>query len=155
MKLSLDASGGLNVRAYGPGYITVAVPHGLRADQKSPDTASAEASVHGLETVDTSLILTSAQMFTDWPPERFEDIAPEHFDRIVELGPEVVIFGSGRRLRFPPAAIGAHLTSLGIGIEVMDTAAACRTFNILMGEGRQVVAALLMIEPEADQDSGK
>lgn len=150
MKLSLDASGGLNVRSYGPGHITVAVPHGLRPGAEEVSTTEDRPSVHGLEIIRTSFILTPTQMLTDWPPERFEDIEPAHFERIVELDPEVVIFGSGGRLRFPPPAVGARLNSLGIGIEVMDTAAACRTFNILMGEGRGVVAALLMIEGEED-----
>ena len=60
--------------------------------------------------------------------------------------PEVVLLGTGARLRFPPAAVLAPLTRAGIGVEVMDTAAACRTYNILAGDGRRVVAALLMIE---------
>jgi len=148
MKFSLDANPGLNVRAYAPGQITVAVPHGLREDTGQADPAEASANVHGLETVTTSLILTPSQMLTDWPPEHFEEVGPDHFDEVLALEPEVVIFGSGQRLRFPPAAVGARLNARGIGIEVMDTAAACRTFNILMGEGRQVVAALLMIETE-------
>ncbi|MEJ2509643.1 MAG: Mth938-like domain-containing protein, partial [Gammaproteobacteria bacterium] len=135
---------------YAAGQITVAVPHGLRGDTRIPDVAEDGPSVHGLETVTTSLILTPTQMLTEWPPERFEDVSPEHFDDVVALEPEVVIFGSGQRLRFPPSAISQRLTARGIGIEVMDTAAACRTFNILMAEGRQVVAALLMIETEED-----
>lgn len=62
------------------------------------------------------------------------------------MQPELIIFGSGGRLRFPPPAFLATLMKLRIGVETMDTLAACRTYNILAGEGRHVLAALL-IEP--------
>ena len=67
----------------------------------------------------------------------------EHFARIAALKPELVIFGSGARLRFPAPALLRPLIDAGIGVETMDTAAACRTYNVLLAEGRSVVAALL------------
>ena len=79
-----------------------------------------------------------------WPPERFEDLAPEHFETVAMLQPAVVIFGSGATLRFPPAALLRGLIERRIGVETMDTAAACRTYNVLAAEGRSVVAALLV-----------
>jgi len=78
-----------------------------------------------------------------WHAESFEALAPEHFARIAALAPELVIFGSGARLRFPPPALLRPLIDAGIGVESMDTAAACRTYNVLLAEGRSVIAALL------------
>ena len=78
-----------------------------------------------------------------WPVDEFAALSAEHFAALAELGPELVIFGSGVRLRFPPAALLRPLIERRIGIETMDTAAACRTYNVLLAEGRTVVAALL------------
>lgn len=89
-----------------------------------------------------SLIVT-ADTIQPWPPADFAALAPEHFEQLLALQPEVVIFGSGRTLRFPHPRLTAALTNAGIGVEVMDNNAACRTYNILLAEDRQVVAALL------------
>ena len=70
-----------------------------------------------------------------------------HFERIAALQPEVVIFGSGARLRFVPPALLRALMAPRIGIETMDTPAACRTYNVLVSEGRRVLAALLLAPP--------
>jgi uncharacterized protein len=72
------------------------------------------------------------------------DLAGEHVSRILELKPELVLLGTGRRQIFPHAAFGARFLQAGIGFEVMDTGAACRTFNVLVGEQRQVVALLFV-----------
>jgi len=124
MKIQLENSAAQHlVRAYAPGKITVN------------------------ETVYTSsLILMPEQVLPDWTPQLFQDLAAEHFEGIAERKPEVVILGTGARLRFPAPACLAPLSRAGIGVEVMDTAAACRTYNILAADGRRVVAALLMIE---------
>ena len=66
-------------------------------------------------------------------------------DILLELAPEIVLLGSGNSLLWPDAAIVAPLAEAGIGYEIMNTAAACRTYNILVGDGRRVAAALLMI----------
>ncbi len=84
----------------------------------------------------------------EWQCSRFEDLTAEHFALLAELDAEVVIFGSGQRNRFPPPAWLRPLMARRIGLETMDTQAACRTYNILAGEGRHVVAALLL-EPKA------
>jgi uncharacterized protein len=78
-----------------------------------------------------------------WGAPSFEALGDGHFAEIAALKPEVVIFGSGQRLRFPPAAWLRPLIERGIGVETMDTAAACRTYNVLASEQRSVVAALL------------
>jgi len=71
-------------------------------------------------------------------------LTEEHFTQLATTQPELVIFGSGSRLRFAPPALMRALMQKRIGIETMDTLAACRTYNILAGEGRQVIAALLI-----------
>ena len=78
-----------------------------------------------------------------WPVPRFDDLAEAHFEALAALEPELVIFGSGARLRFARHALHRPLIERRIGIETMDTAAACRTYNVLLAEGRTVVAALL------------
>ena len=78
-----------------------------------------------------------------WAPARPDDLEAAHFDAILALQPELVIFGSGARLRFPSAGLLRPLIERHIGVETMDTAAACRTYNVLLSEGRTVVVALL------------
>ena len=79
-----------------------------------------------------------------WPPQRFDELAERDFAGLLQQRPEVVIFGSGARLRFPRPPLVRSLIEQRVGFEAMDTAAACRTFNILVGEGRRVVAALIV-----------
>lgn len=83
-----------------------------------------------------------------WPVDSFAALTAEHFARVAALQPEIVIFGSGARLRFPPPAALRPLIERRIGVETMDVAAAARTYNVLLSEGRSVVAALLF-EPAA------
>jgi len=78
-----------------------------------------------------------------WRATSFESLSAEHFERVAALGPELVVFGSGARLRFPRPAVLRPLIEARIGVETMDSAAACRTYNVLLAEGRRVVAALL------------
>jgi uncharacterized protein len=78
-----------------------------------------------------------------WPAAGFEALAEEHFALIAALKPEIVLLGTGARLRFPHPRLTAALTRARIGLEVMDVQAACRTYNILMAEERKVAAALL------------
>ena len=79
----------------------------------------------------------------DWQARTATDLGPGHFERLLGLRPELVIFGSGARLRFPAPALLRSLIGAGVGVETMDTAAACRTYNVLASEHRAVVAALL------------
>jgi len=93
-----------------------------------------------------SLIVLPGKIIENWPPQAFEELAAAHLEVLVSLNPELLILGTGRKQRFPRAELLAPLAAAGIGWEIMDTGAACRTYNILMGEGRNVAAALLMIE---------
>ncbi|MFM8576653.1 MAG: Mth938-like domain-containing protein [Limnohabitans sp.] len=79
-----------------------------------------------------------------WAPGRFEELLDTHLHELACSGAELVILGTGRRLRFPPAAWLAPFAERRVGLESMDTAAACRTYNILASEGRKVLAALLL-----------
>lgn len=82
-----------------------------------------------------------------WAPKRPDELTAEHFDVVLALAPELVIFGSGARLKFLAPALLRAFIERGIGVETMDTPAACRTFNVLVSEGRSAVAALLLDPP--------
>ena len=91
-----------------------------------------------------SLLVTPLELIADWPPSRGEPLASTHLHAALALQPEVVLLGTGARLHFPPAEVLRPLIEAGIGYEIMDTSAACRTYNILMAEGRRVLAALVI-----------
>ena len=122
----------------------------LHADK--PDVQTITAYGEGWIAVDnqrhqTSLVLSSGGRLLPWDCAVFDKLTAGHFEGLLVLTaelPELVVFGSGTRLRFPRPALVKSLIERRIGIETMDTAAACRTYNILAGEGRRVVAALLI-----------
>ena len=121
MKLQPDRSDVQAISAYGPGWVSV-----------------------GPDRIAHSVILGSRGERVDWAVDRFEELAASHFTQVADLAPEVVIFGSGDRIRFPRPAFVRALAERGIGLETMDTAAACRTYNVLAQEGRHVAVALLL-----------
>ena len=121
MKLQPDRMDVLAVTGYGEGWI------GINGDK-----------------VEHSVIISSKGALLAWPCQHPDDLTPAHFQAVSELGIELLIFGSGRRLQFPPAHCLQSLIQLGLGIETMDTQAACRTYNILAAEGRHVALALLL-----------
>jgi uncharacterized protein len=125
MKLQPDKSDVQTITGYGPGWIGV----------------NGEKLTH-------SVLIGSQGQRLEWACRRFEDLQASHFAPLADMGAELVIFGSGSRIRFPQPAWLAGLMQRRIGLETMDTAAACRTYNILAGEGRNVVLAAL-IEPPA------
>lgn len=94
--------------------------------------------------IEYSVLVPWRGALQEWQVARFQDLAVSHFDRIAALEPEVVVFGSGARLRFPPPSLLESLMAQRIGIETMDIAAACRTYNVLASEGRRVLAAMLI-----------
>ena len=89
------------------------------------------------------VVVMPDQVLTDWQPA-FETLNESHFDALLALQPEVLLLGTGDTLRFPAPALYRKLIAARIGVECMDTPAACRTYNILMAEGRKVVAAVLV-----------
>ncbi|MGB2817024.1 MAG: Mth938-like domain-containing protein [Burkholderiaceae bacterium] len=120
MKLHADTPTALNtVTAYGPGFIEInKVRHA------------------------SAVVLTPARV-ESWEIASFEALAEADFERLRALDPEVVLLGTGSRQRFPHPRLSRALADTRIGLEVMNTPAACRTYNILMAEGRKVVAALM------------
>jgi uncharacterized protein len=125
MKLQPDRSLAPTITGHGPGWVAV----------------------NG-ERIQYSVILSSAGLRLAWSATTFEALQAQDFAPLADLGVEVVLFGSGTRIRFPSPAWIAPLAARRIGLETMDTAAACRTYNILAQEGRTVAAALLL-EPQA------
>ena len=91
---------------------------------------------------DSSVIITADQVLA-WDADVFDRLKREDFERLANLGVEIVLLGTGPRQRFPHPRLTAPLAAAGIGVEAMDLKAACRTYNILVGEERKVAAALL------------
>ncbi|MBI5331814.1 MAG: Mth938-like domain-containing protein [Betaproteobacteria bacterium] len=92
----------------------------------------------------TGLVVLPDEVVTDWAASLAE-LVPAHFDVLLIRAPEIVLLGTGARHTFPSPALYAVLLKAGIGVEVMDTPAACRTYNVLAGEGRRVAAGLIPI----------
>eukprot|EP01036_Dinobryon_divergens_P055167 gene55166-biopygen45549 len=125
MKIQPDLISAPSISGYGPGWVSI-----------------------GGEKINTSVVIGSQGERFAWDCVRFEDLTAAHFEKLASLGAELIIFGSGTRIRFPQATWIRPLIMQQTGVETMDTQAACRTYNILAGEGRRVVVALLM-ESEA------
>jgi len=125
LKLQPDRIEGVNaITAFEPGVVRI---------NARPHTAS--------------LLLPWRGEVLAWPCGSFEQLRAEHFEQVLALSPELVVFGSGRQLRFTAPAHLRALIDRRIGVETLDTAAACRTYNVLAAEGRAVVAALLLEAP--------
>jgi uncharacterized protein len=92
----------------------------------------------------SSLVVSAERLVIDWPATSVDSLGADHLAAILELKPEIAILGTGSAFRFPDPARLAALHQARIGVEVMDTPAACRTYNILLAEGRGVVAALIV-----------
>jgi len=97
------------------------------------------------KTITTSLVIAPDQLIMDWSISDISQLSTGHIEKICRLKPELVLIGTGRQQCFPDIAIYAELIQSGIGVDIMDTAAACRTYNILNSEGRRVVAGLIQI----------
>lgn len=96
---------------------------------------------------DHSLMVPWTGPVLRWDATRPEKLTADHFEAVLALKPELVIFGSGPRLKFVSPSLVRALIERRIGVETMDTGAACRTFNVLVSEGRSAVAALLLSPP--------
>lgn len=98
----------------------------------------------GGHTVRGSCIVTADTLITQWEPQSFAELGAAHLEALLALNPELVVLGSGPAQRFAPAEIRALLSSRGVGLEVMQLGAACRTFNVLVQEERRVAAGLFL-----------
>jgi uncharacterized protein len=133
MKIQPDATNAHSITAYGPGWVKV-----------------------GGERITGSVVITSSGERFAWNCASFEDLTCTHFEILANLNTEMVIFGSGKHLKFPPAQLSRALIERQIGMETMDSQAACRTYSVLAAEGRKVAVALLL-EPaveHSDKSSG-
>lgn len=120
MKLHASVPGAANViTAYGEGYVMVS---GARHQ---------------------SSVIVTAEAVLPWQAVSFENLTAQDFEALKDLGVEIVLLGTGPKQRFPHPRLTAALARAGIGVEVMDFQAACRTYNILVAEERKVAAALL------------
>ena len=118
MKLELEAGPALTIRGWRPGELRIA------------------------DEVWREPVLLSADAVRPWPLKDDEPVTLKHLTPLIEQRPDVIILGTGERQQFPDHEVSMKLLALGIGLEVMDTAAACRTYNVLASEGRAAAAAL-------------
>lgn len=121
MKLHADGAA-TRITSYGPGYFAI-----------------------GDRILRQSIIICADGTVTSWAPDHLADLDEGHVRQIISHGPEVVLLGTGASQSFPPPELLRPFVESGLGLEVMDTAAACRTFNVLAAESREVVAGLLPI----------
>jgi len=91
-----------------------------------------------------SFILTPQRLIEDWPPVSLDALCAADLEILMTLGHPIVLLGTGLRQRFPPPALLQPLIERRIGVEVMDSFSACRTYNILIAEGREVIAAIIV-----------
>lgn len=91
-----------------------------------------------------SLIVTPTILISDWPPQTFAELRTEHWQPLINLTPEIILLGTGNELHLLHPDWQILLHAKHIGVETMNTGAACRTYNLLVSEGRKVVAALLL-----------
>jgi len=125
MKFTQQPMAGINlIRRYGADFITI-----------------------GEEDIRVSCIVTAATLTRDWAPRTIEELTVEHLSPLFELAPEVVVLATGARQKFPRAALRAEFATRRIGLEVMEIGAACRTYNVLVGEERKVLAAIVLPGP--------
>lgn len=121
MKLHLSNTAGLNIfTAYGEGFISV-----------------------NHQRYDGNVIVLPTEIRQLWTTAKPDTLSEADMRQLLDLGTEIVLLGTGDRLRFPPGPLMRPFAPAGIGLEVMDLQAACRTYNILASEGRKVAAALL------------
>jgi uncharacterized protein len=122
LKLQSDPHSGANtITGYGDGYVEI---------NKTPYAHA--------------VVLSSDGAISEWSAQSFDDLEAHHFSQLVDLKPELILIGTGKRQRFPKPELLKALISAKIGFEIMDSQAACRTYNILVGEGRQVLLALIV-----------
>ncbi|OED42487.1 hypothetical protein AB833_07095 [Chromatiales bacterium (ex Bugula neritina AB1)] len=122
MKFTLDnPQGNYTFSNYGSGFLTI-------NDQQYNE----------------SVVIFPDEIFSGWPVNHATDLKPEHFEIFRSKKPDIVLLGTGARQQFPDIALRRELQAMALPLEVMDTAAACRTYNLLVSEGRDVGAAIMV-----------
>jgi uncharacterized protein len=121
MKLDRDKSGGNLIRGFSGDEILI-----------------------GTEVIRQPVIVTVDTIIRDWSPAAVEDLSLADLRPALELEPELILLGTGERQCFPSMALVCAVLRMGVGLEIMNTAAACRTYNVLVSEYRRVAAALFI-----------
>jgi len=124
MKFHLTTGAGNVFTGYGPGFVRI-----------------------GVLEYRENVLVTPEQVVIGWAAAGFDGLTEGDFEAVAQLKPEVALVGTGSAIRFPHPRLTRALTDARIGVEVMDTPAACRTFNILAAEGRRVAVAILIDGP--------
>ncbi len=91
-----------------------------------------------------SLVVCSYLLIENWDVSHIDEITPQHWQELLQHKPELIIIGTGKMISFPHPATYAVAINKGIGVEFMDSAAACRTYNVLVSENRQVLAGIIL-----------
>jgi len=132
------------IRAYDTDSVTINLPIDPKQLAESRVDDSIEAPKLKQERLENSFVISKKQLTRDWPITTIKELSEADIELFAELKPELVIIGTGKRAEWPPMSLFKPLINRGIGFEIMDTAAACRTYNILSFEDRQVVAGLIL-----------
>ena len=145
MKFVLETGQNILIHGYDIGRISITGVDSDHPDVKSGLVDEWDGDNH-LGIIKKSISIRTDGSMKNWQPQTNSDFNAEHFLGFTEKTPEIILLGTGKNLSFPPQDCLSVLQQQNIGYEVMDTAAACRTFNVLVAEGRDVVLAVLMIE---------
>jgi uncharacterized protein len=122
MKLQLASSEGNFITGSGPGWVRI-----------------------GLQEYRENVVLMPDVIRTGWAPHGADALTEADYEGLLDYAPDLVVLGTGPTIRFPHPRLTQALLAARVGVEVMDTAAACRTFNVLTSEGRKVLAALIVV----------
>ena len=141
VKFEKEIFNGYRIHAYDTTEIILAVPPGESANIPEKDEEQARDNLYRAS---SSFIVATDTIIKDWPLHDISLLAINHLQPVLQLEPELVLLGTGQKQQFPQTQLLASFYNQGIGVEIMDSPAACRTFNILAGEGRKVVAAIIM-----------
>jgi len=136
MKFSLETNDRFTVHSYRPGEVSLHL-------EIKPAVENAPAQLQ-TRVIKQSFVLAPDQLIEAWPLTDMDNLQAGHMEVIMGLQPELVLLGSGERHCFPPLAELVPLQQARVGYEVMDSGAACRTYNVLRAEGRRVVAAIIV-----------
>ncbi|MFK5914019.1 MAG: MTH938/NDUFAF3 family protein [Woeseiaceae bacterium] len=147
MKFALETGQNILIHGYEAGYISITGIDAEHPELKSGVIDEWDGDNH-LGLLKKSISIRTNGDIKVWAPQTFADFIPAHFVDFANENAEIVILGTGKQLRFPSQDCLSALQQNSVGYEVMDTAAACRTFNVLVAEGRDVILAMLMIEKD-------
>jgi len=141
VKITLDEDHSrFGIYAYQPGEITIIRPN----ESYKADNSSFGNQILKKEMLTNSLIIMPHCLISDWAPRNIDELTQQHFELLPQRPPQILLLGTGATHRWPSAELLGSLTNQGIAVEVMDTAAACRTYAILASDGRDIGAALLI-----------